>query len=77
MPQAKPDDVEVKSPVAPLESTETSPVKESKEKCWNCEGSLDNEGICSKCGFDKKLLYNLNLEAERAATAQKAQQAKT
>jgi len=57
---------EVSSPVAPLESVETEKVRQSDDPCWNCDSHL-TDGKCSKCGFDKSLLYNLHLEEERAA----------
>lgn len=64
------------SPVAPVESSETAPSyeqtvsPETGEACWNCDGRLKN-GVCNKCGFDKSLLHNLDLEAVRAAEIQK------
>lgn len=36
------------------------------EACWNCGATLDAEGNCAECGFEKSKLYNGNLEADRA-----------
>lgn len=68
--------LETLSPVAPIESvpiTDSTKVKIEQprgEKCWNCENYLDVKGKCSACGFDKSLIYNLDLEAERAIEMQ-------
>lgn len=63
--EASPDPV---SQVAPVESvTVTDP-------CWNCGEQLkDNK--CKACGFDKSLVYNLDLEAEQAKERRAKQQA--
>jgi hypothetical protein len=53
--------------VEPIESIkeETKVTKHSGIPCWNCDGELDNDLICDKCGFDQKLVYNLDLEASK------------
>lgn len=56
----------VQSPVAPIESVEA----EVTDPCWNCGKQLE-DNACPECGFDKSLLHNLNLEAERAANIQR------
>jgi hypothetical protein len=66
--------------VAPIESVKS--VKEAKEvkeagelnlnPCWNCGQALNSEDKCVDCGFDKGLLYNLDLEAEIARKKQLA-----
>jgi len=55
---------EDKSLVEPIESVESAP-KKTGEPCWNCDGNLDKESVCEKCGFDRKLVYNLDLEATK------------
>lgn len=70
---------EIATVVAPIESVDTAPepVKEPVIKitdpCWNCGQQLEDKK-CPKCGFDKTLLDNLDLEAARAVEIQKAQQ---
>ena len=33
-------------------------------KCWNCQTPLNKNFVCPKCGFDRKLVSNLRLEAK-------------
>lgn len=54
---------EKKSLVQPLESVDT--VDEEALDCWNCDGKLDSKEVCKKCGFDRKLVYNLDLEVQK------------
>lgn len=76
--------------VAPIESVDEVPVqvetndgpvlrdesetRRNSEDCWNCDGKLNASGKCPKCGFDKSLLYNLDLEAEKAIEREKSKQ---
>lgn len=53
--------------VAPVESVE----KKVTDPCWNCGAQLESN-VCSECGFDKSLVYNLELEAEKARQKQQA-----
>jgi hypothetical protein len=55
--------------VAPIESVEDV---SGKDTCWNCDGYLNSDGICKDCGFNKGLLYNLDIEAADAIRRQKA-----
>jgi hypothetical protein len=57
--------------VAPIESVESKAEVSDDNACWNCGNKLDHKQVCSECGFDKSLLYNLELEAEKAAKRQK------
>lgn len=59
MPRGRPRKMEQESPVAPIESVK------SENPCWNC-GSQMTGDRCEECGFDKSLLYNLELEADKA-----------
>lgn len=56
--------------VQPLESVDETP-KKTGDKCWNCANhdkkSYLVDGVCDTCGFDKNLIYNGNLEADKAA----------
>jgi ribosomal protein L37E len=75
IPNPRPDKIEEnpevpEAPVAPVESVET----EATDPCWNCGKQL-TDGTCAACGFDKSLIYNLDLEAKIAVERQKAQQA--
>lgn len=68
--------------VAPIESVNESPevkteihaVVEPLNPCWNCKEHMTGS-VCQSCGFDKSLIFNLNLESEKAADKQKLQQA--
>lgn len=47
-------------------------VSGARMKCWNCanhgvKSKTDNNGVCSTCGFDAKLVYNGDIEADKAA----------
>lgn len=65
------------------EETESGPVSKEEvveipasQTCWNCNNhgkqtKLEN-GVCPVCGFDKSLVYNLDLEAEKHAEKQAA-----
>lgn len=67
------DPVETTSLVAPIESVESK--EEITDPCWNCGDQLvDNK--CSKCGFDKSLIHNLDLEAKRTKEILEAQKLK-
>jgi hypothetical protein len=46
--------------VEPLESIKSEPKKDYGQ-CFNCGDSLNSDYVCNKCGFDKKLMYNLNI----------------
>jgi hypothetical protein len=46
--------------VEPLESVKSKP-KKSYGECLNCGKDLNSDYVCDNCGFDKKLLYNLNI----------------
>jgi hypothetical protein len=64
--------------IQPIESVKTNPNK-SDELCWNCKANgkdnrLTVEGICDICGFNKSMLYNGNIEADK--TAQRAEAAR-
>ncbi len=57
--------------VQPIESIQSKPNK-SDELCWNCKANgkdrhLTLDGICEECGFNKNLLYNGNIEADKTA----------
>lgn len=68
-PVTTPVDTVPEPVVAPIQSVE-SPIKHS-DLCWNCKKELDSDNIhCSHCGFDKSLIYNLDLEAARAVERQ-------
>lgn len=65
---------EGKPVVQPLESIPESVPVHDHERCWNCYAQdkktrnfLDEDGICAECGFEKDLLYNGNIEADKAA----------
>lgn len=66
--------------VAPIESVNESPevkteihaVVEPLNPCWNCKEHMTGS-VCQSCGFDKSLLFNLSLEAEKAVEKQIAQ----
>ncbi len=73
MPRVK-TPISTEAPVAPVESVETETVKSEPvpvtDRCWNCynqgqENQLE-DGKCAVCGFDKNLIYNLELEEQRA-----------
>lgn len=70
--------VKENSTVEPLETSAEAPAKKPKgELCWNClnqdeNNPLDSDGKCDVCGFEKKLLYNGNIEAEAASKRQAA-----
>lgn len=80
MPKSKQREpsVPINSPVAPVESADTAPEVQKEvpktvdDPCWNCGKELHDD-ICPECGFDKSLVYNLNLEAEKARQRQKQQ----
>lgn len=70
----KSDQVKDEGTVQPLESVDESPKSDNKTKelCWNCTSQgeknyLDKNGVCEVCGFDKNLLYNGDLEADKRA----------
>lgn len=67
--------------VQPLESKNEKPAENKGETCWNCKNQdkrtknrLNADEVCETCGFDKKTLYNGELEADKAA--QKAEAAR-
>jgi hypothetical protein len=71
--------VEEETPSGPVLEEEVV-VRPTTQECWNCKNhgksnSLDANGVCEECGFDKSILYNLDLEAEKAAARQKQAQA--
>lgn len=55
--------------VEPIESITDKKAPKKPEtpgiKCWNCEGTLNKKEVCPDCGFDRKLVYNLDLEAQK------------
>jgi hypothetical protein len=62
--------------VQPLDSDtkKDQPTKVQGELCWNCKNqdpettnTLDKNGNCAVCGFEKNLLYNGTIEADKAA----------
>lgn len=72
-PGATADEDEGHPVVQPLESVEVKVPVLKGERCWNCyaqnrrtRNTLDKEGVCADCGFEKGLLYNGNIEAEKA-----------
>lgn len=82
-PGATVNEDEGKPVVQPLESVEEQPVPVSRrEQCWNCKANdrrtqnrLDENGVCAECGFQKGLLYNGDIEADKAARRMEAARA--
>lgn len=68
MPSKAKPKVEKVHVVAPVESAEKVPVKVT-DPCWNCGEQLTNEK-CENCGFDKTQVFNVELEAAKAAQRQ-------
>jgi hypothetical protein len=73
IPNPKPEDADIielaetsgsdiiESPVAPIESV----ISTADNPCWNCHHQLYGDK-CDNCGFDKSMLYNLELEEKKA-----------
>lgn len=64
---------EGKPVVQPLETVKQKVPVLKGERCWNCyaqdrktKNRLDANGECSECGFQKELIYNTELEAQKA-----------
>lgn len=47
--------------------------KAEVEACWNCGENLDADGDCAACGFQKSIMFNQNIEAERERKRQLAE----
>ncbi len=54
---------------SPFEHQEAGETTTATDPCWNCGNQLQS-GRCDECGFDKSLIFNLDLEAEQAAVRQ-------
>jgi hypothetical protein len=50
--------------VEPLISVKSEPQIDHGQ-CYNCGNSLNSDYVCNKCGFDLKLMYNLNIANNR------------
>lgn len=73
-PGATVNEDEGKELVQPLETVEDKVPVLKGERCWNCyaqdrktKNRLDENGVCDACGFQKGLLYNGTIEADKAA----------
>lgn len=67
--------------VQPLQAADVKTPVLKGERCWNCyaqdkktRNRLNEDGVCDVCGFEKDLLYNGNIEADKAA--QRAEEAR-
>lgn len=65
--KTQPQSEEAQTLVAPVQSVQA----EVTDPCWNCQEQLV-DSKCPACGFDKALIYNLDLEADRAVKRQQA-----